>query len=619
MGIELQVKRGKAKHQEGLAKFLHGKYKAWKLERATLETTWHRLEKQFICQLPDDTELSELKSNRPIPMAWEAVWNVTANSKKAMFPNDYWFGADGMTEQARQTEEVRESLMRDRLKAMKFVPRYEEHLVQLMMLGNSCQVRGWMLQPGRRKEGRGEYEYETLDDDGNKVKQTYSKPLRRYDGQHFEHISIYDAVIDTRSRDHDTALKMYRIKVPRQQIIDGSQGDNPRYQNTKDLLAMRGGGEEFSSETQRKSRESERGVNEGTAGEDDTDIDLLVGHGDFHYDGVFYRNHIFEIGNDDHLIRLESNAYDCGEPPIRFSRLFVNPGSTYGFGLLEVNEGLGDLIDVRENQLVDALNLVLNPVWIGGGDGKVDLDNLSIYPGAVIEAVDPDALRPLEMPMQSLAGMQDSGRLQMHYTDGTFSHKSFGANVERRTATEVATSAAMMSAVVNMLVRKLEEEDLEPLLHFFDELEQQYYDQQNPQTTRMDGDDVKFEQVGPEVIYQDYRWRAMGSGFTHLEEMKQQKMVMFLQQAAQIPELRFAIDWEFAGKDFLQGMNKRDVERLVPGFPAMLQKGQSGERFSQLAQLGGPGPGAGPDQASGVPSPQGAAQGGRAQGPGRTG
>jgi hypothetical protein len=606
MGIELQVKRGKGKHQEALAVYLHGKYKAWKLERSTLETTWHRLDKQFVCQLPDDTELSEFKSQRPFPMAWEAVWNVTSNVKKAMFPNDYWFGADGMTPEARDTEEVRESLMRDRLKAMKFVPRYEEHLVQLMKLGNSCQVRGWQLQPSRRKDGKDVYEYTARGESGPE-KAIYSKPLRRYDGPHFEHISIYDAVIDTRSRDHDTALKMYRIKVPRQTIIDGSQGDNPRYHNTKDLLDMKGGGEEFSSDTQRKSRESERGVSEGSAGEDDTDIDLLVGHGDFTVNGVFYRNHIFEIGNDKHLIRLEPNAYDCGEPPIRFSRLFVNPGETYGFGLLEVNEGIGDLIEVRENQIVDALNLVLNPVFIGGGDGKIDLDNLAIYPGAVIESVDPDAIKPLEMPMQALAGMQDTGRLQAHYMDGTFSHKSFGANVERRTATEVATSAAMMSAVINMLVRKLEEEDLEPLLAFFDELEQQYYNQTSPQSTRMDvGDDTKFQEVSPEVIYQDYRWRAMGSGFTHLEEMRQQKMVMFLQQAAQIPALRFAIDWEFAGKDFLQGMNKRDVERLIPGFPEMMKKGQSGERFSELAPPGGgPQAGAGPSGAPGVPPSQG--------------
>lgn len=594
MGVET-LKQG-PEHRSLLAVAMHEKYRTWKLERVELETKWHRLEKQFIGQLPDDTELEEFKSQRPFPLAWEAAQNVAANMKRAMFPNDYFFGAEGMTAEAKDTEEVREALMRDRLTGMKFTSRYDPHMMQLLMFGNSCHVRGWQKSPAR--QNKDSYEYVT---DGQT--QTYTKASSGYDGPYFEHISVYDAVIDTRAREHDSALKMYRVTVSKQTIRDGVK--TGRYQFAKALLEMKGGGEEYGSDSQEKSRQSERGINEGTAGDDPDAIDLIVGHGDFEHDGKFYRNYIFEIGNDKHLIRLEPNSFDSGQPPIKFTTLFCHPGQTYGLGILEVNEGMHDLIQVRENQLADALNLILNPVWIGKDDGVLDLDNLVIKPGAFIMAEDPENIRAMEMPMQALAAMGDIGHLKMEYTDGTFSHKNFGANVERRTATEVATSAAMMSAVVDMLVRKLETEDIEPMLTFFDEMEQQFFDETEDITTRLeDSGQVSYQRVGNEVIYADYRWKSRGSGFTHLKEAQQQQMMAFSQSAAQLEELRFAVDWEAVGKDFLQGMNKRDVDKLVPGYKAMLQKASQNERFSPLvqgAQQGGPPGASGASPASGAP------------------
>jgi hypothetical protein len=223
-------------------------------------------------------------------------------------------------------------------------------------------------------------------------------------------------------------------------------------------------------------------------------------------------------------------------------------------------------------------------------------------------------LKRLEMPMQALTGLGEVNTYKAEFVDATGSYKNFGAQQAQKTATEVATSASLMASVVGHYVQRIEKEDLVPILVFWDCLEQQYFDPTSEVFARYeDGANVQFQPITPQVIYQSYTWRAMGSGFTHLKETRLQQLLHIAIAAAQTPAA-MAMDFEEWVKAALRETGRRDVEKLVPGVMQMMVKNAASQQALPpgLAQ-GAPGQmgQGGATIAPGSRPPQGMAPGGR--------
>jgi len=598
------------KKQE-LVTYVVSKWERLKRERTDKEARWNECIDAYMGQIAADSDVKEYRSQRPSSMAFEAVENVTALIGVGLFPNDRFIMAIGENPDAEATADKRTRFMQNRLEKMQYVEKYVgQHLKQLAVVGNSVRLVKWNKRQSRRKVSSYEFMGKAMAAPQamppgpmgmppgpmgmppgpagmppapmgmppapmamqQPVPKTYKKPDNEYDGPDFDVLDIFNYVHDPKQSDLDAKVKIYRTKVSKGDLLaDAEDGiyDKKAVQRAIDG----GGGKDEPSDSDEEARFQAFGVQRHKKDADEEDVELLWCHGDFPVGAKgkneVLRDKIVVIANRSELIRCEDNPLDCGLSPLRYTGLVPVIGMDWALGLLEANLGLYDLINVHTNQAVDAGSLNLNGMW-AYKEGSVNPDDLISRPGNTIPMEDPQTdLKPLVPSMDFLQIYGIVEGFKQEFVDATFSWKSAGAQKDQ-TATASAITANLQGAVMRRVSQRLENIDIEPDLKMFDEMEQQFFDPYGDAPyARFEQDGVQqYEQITPDIIYQNYTWKCNGSGEAQFRQLQQQGHFQWGIAVAQTPAMG-GVDWMEWGKEGLRLMGHRAIDRIMPGLEKM--------------------------------------------------
>lgn len=553
----------------------------WLGARSARESVWHECRQAAISQFPEDTDVHEMRSQRFMPETRNALQTLQSQVARGAFPNDQFFAARGDNEQARDHEELRTVYMRQRLEAGNFAEKYiGTHLMQLLELGASPYMLCWE-RTQVRSEGRS-YEYETEIQDPvtgmtRKVKRTYQPSIYAYDGPDFRPLDLFNFVIDPENYDNQrSALKIYRTLASPATIKRMAKNGQIDETAANDALEHKGDIKDENSDSHRQERMMEYGLDEDRERRDEM-IEIHYAHGDIELDDEVYWDHWVIILGRKHLACFKPNEYDA-VAPLRLTTLLDVPGSPYGIGIVESALPLQDAINAFANQDIDVAALEINPIYKKKAtDEYIRAEDLISVPGAVVEVEEMDNIEVLHHPSRARDALQQLAVLKSEFVDATMSWKNLRSS-DDQTATAAAIDASMMSTAQGRIIQRLESLDIEPILRAFDDLEKQYYDPEGerPFARYEDRGQVAFQEIAPEVIYQDYTWKAMGSNFTHTRALEQQQLLQMGMLAAQTPAAQ-SVDWQEYLRTALSTAGRRDVDKLVPGYKEMLRRVAQGE------------------------------------------
>ena len=461
MSVEKGVKR------EAVVSYTVAKWEKLKRDRTGKEGTWNECIDAVMGNIQADSDVMEFRSQRKVPMAWQAVTNVESLIGVGLFPNDRFCMAVGENPDAEASADKRTRYMQNRLERMRYVEKYTGgHLKQLLTIGNSGRLLRWTRRQSRRKVDS--YEF---------MGSAYRKSAYDFDGPDFDVLDMFNFVFDPTATDMERTVKIYRVKVsPAELLADADEG---LYDKKAVKAALEGSAPHEPSDSDAQARMDTFGVS-GTnkKADGDDEVELLWCHGDCPVGGKkheVWRDYIWVIANRNQLIRFEENPLDCGLSPLRHTALVPVIGSSIGVGIIEPVLGLIDLIDVGTNQAIDAGAINLNGMW-AYKEGAVNPDDLISKPGGAVACEDPNTdIKPLVPSMDFLQLYQTVEIHKREFVDSTFSWKNAGAQ-DDQTATAAAISANLQGSVIRRLASRLENIDIEPDLKLFDEMEQQFYE-----------------------------------------------------------------------------------------------------------------------------------------------
>lgn len=571
------------------------RWKRWKNGRKAKEDIWDECFNMFVSEFSDTSEIDDFRSQRYVPLSFEAIMNVNSQMQKGLFPNDRFFTAVGDSRAAQEHEKIRTIYMQNRMEASGFVEEYvASHVWQLLVFGNSPYMLGWDSRRSRSRqtfkdkdgEERPGFQYQV---GGETVEHSISPYI--YDGPTFQTLDLYNFVRDpfADSTSHGE-IKIYRSKISKAELQAQAETEVNGYSvyDKKAVKAALDDSEDVPKETsdsQEQARREAFGISD-TDKPDADEVELLWAHGDFPLKEM-HVDYIVVVVNRKHLIRCELSPFKSGLSPLRMTGLIPVKGLPYSLGILESAIGQQEIVNIRTNQTIDSMALILNPMFKAKDDGVLDIENIVSSPGAAVLVDEMDSFEWLYPPQQAFTGYNEANVHKAEFVDATFSHKNFGAQSREQTATEVAASASMMATVLGRFVQRCENEDIENVLLWFDEVEKQFYDPnaEDPFARYEKGGKEEFATVGPEVIYKPYTWKAQGSGFTHLRETRVQQLFAWGTNMAQTPGVQ-GIDWEEYGRIMLREMGRRDADKLLPGMKGMLDEAQeTGEIPPQLQAI----------------------------------
>lgn len=560
-------------------------------DRGDKEKKWSACEMAFLCEFNEEkSRIREYDSQNYIPSIFEALMNSRSQIVKAMYPHDRHVLAVAKAQEASRHAEARTLFMANRLRNSQFRQRYgNDHMQRLVAFGNGPILLEWE----KRRKHRGE-ERMIRGSDGKSFK--YKPCDWRYSGPSFRSLDIFNWVIESGELDQERARKVYEVFASKSWLRSLGKEDDDG-DSVFDASAVRACIDEDPPKRRISGDRIGRAQQFGLQMEEGEphQVKLHIAHGCWDLgDGL--EDWLIVIGNDKHVLRFEVNPCEAGIAPMYMTKLIEIPGMTYAVGLAEFGLGLQETINVRSNHVTDAMGLAVNPMWKAKRDGVLDIDDIISGPGNIFEMEDTKNLERLDPPLQALAALGEINAYKAELVDATFSHRNFGAQSRQATATEVATSAALQASVIGVIVNDLEVKDIEEVIcPFFDELEKQHWSESDADryaSYEVDGKPA-YVKITPEVLFQEYDWKAIGSGYTMLRELRTQQTIQILAMGAQTPGVT-GTDYEYAQRKLLQDLGHRDTDKIVPGQVAMAVRQAIAQQIAPALTAGGAAPGGPP-------------------------
>jgi hypothetical protein len=250
---------------------------------------------------------------------------------------------------------------------------------------------------------------------------------------------------------------------------------------------------------------------------------------EFAPDGFTFR--MITTGNDVVVLRNKPFPFWHGQIPIIAYSPMADPHYIHGVGKIEITERLQYLANRWVSQKADAVDLVIDPMWLVNRQAGVDTQNLYTRAGRVIGvdgAVDDSVIRPLSPDMRGLplADQEIKGLWGwMQQSTGMIEDTMMGGPSSReQTATEYGgrTQAVLTRQMLELLLAG--NLWLEPLANTFHQYNRQFL--KMPKEVMLIGEDAEIDpitglaqpptmqQVGLQDLNMDYR--AVSSGAANM-------------------------------------------------------------------------------------------------------
>jgi hypothetical protein len=369
-------------------------------------------------------------------------------------------------------------------------------------------------------------------------------------------------------------------------------------------------------------------------------VELIEFWGDFPSENGLLRNHVMVVANRTQIIRLEPNPLPHGKIPWNMFSLIPEPNEVYGKGILEPVIELQEVANKRMNQIVDANDLIVNPMFKVRNSGVIDFENFISAPGALHLVNDPDDIMPLVIPDHSSLGFQEMGFISSQFNDITGSMKAFSSQGNDKSATEIGAIAGMIDSRFTEMVKHIEQNFVLPALQCQIELNQGMMDEAvwirvvEPGPVQkvdpMTGMPRMYDQIGPapmlispDDIKGELDIYPVGASWVANNQQQIGNMLQATQIIAQSPA-QYVIKWNEFAKKLYQKMGVVDAYSFIKSdaemaYEQQLMAMQAQQQVGQAPGPGNNGPTEGPSRAGGVQSMAGTGGaplgGGAGQGP----
>jgi len=179
------------------------------------------------------------------------------------------------------------------------------------------------------------------------------------------------------------------------------------------------------------------------------DVEILERWGSYDIDGDGYLEEtVITIANRNTVLNIDYNKLPgAGKPFLRFTPIPIS-GEYYGMSPLQSFETIQDALNDRTNQIGDAINLTINPMYKKNRWADISDDDLVSRPGGVIEMNSLQDLEALNPPMMQPNVFTEIARFEsiIQKSSGTFD-VARGAVAERQ---ETATTTIALQNVAEI-------------------------------------------------------------------------------------------------------------------------------------------------------------------------
>lgn len=284
-----------------------------------------------------------------------------------------------------------------------------------------------------------------------------------------------------------------------------------------------------------------------------------------------FKNMIFTEANESRIIRAEENEYNF--KPFERVVMIPFPDEMYGISIPQIIEFLVYEGNEKRNQILDANNLMINPVFQMVNHALADDDefkDLVFGPGEIIQVSVMDAIKPIQQNFQALAaGYQDLQVTEKAIQDavGIFDYNRGAPKAGDQTATEIVSLINEGNMRFLMMIFNLEHGVLKNVARRTLQLMKSYMAYSEPvKMMRPDIDKAgkpkiirEFEQIKKSDIEHDLDIKCMASAAYNQRVIETQNLLQFIEMIRNDPESMQFMDKRKLYKMVARSLNIKDL------------------------------------------------------------
>jgi hypothetical protein len=597
---------------------------------------------------------SQNRSRRYLALTWDAVENNHSQLMEMIFPNRNWFFAEPrVVGGATELDDTAAPKIRELMKWQHEMSSYHEEASELVkwlvILGNACWTTDWHTQrmvdypvyaqamaawEQEQKLAWAEYqqlmqEYQLQAQQALEAglpppppppvempEQPVGDPKIAYEGPRLRVGNIFNFLIDTEANDPRTAFRVTTFYRSKAYLKRYTEADETGYRVYENLENVQDSDRRTEEDSDRDITVSDTfGVEIPQKGavklyECCGDFEVLLGDGTA--ESKIFRNYIATIANEKTLIRFEPSYLWDPEPHQKLARLIPCPGQTYGIGLVENALGTQDAINARQNQLIDAAAVAINPEFKAINDGIFDPIESRSGPGAIHMVGNMDNLQPVLRDFKGLQlSFSEIGTMKGEFQQLTRSANPFTTQHYKKSATEIARDASVSGSSLKRIAMYVENNAIIPTLNMQLQLNKQYM-KKDVVLRVTQGQEDNIWTVSPADVRHAWNIRVIGSQNAMLKEKRVEDLLMFFQLTTGNPATLPYIDVRYLLERLLEELGVQDADKILANDAlaqlqaAILQSQQTGGANAEGERSeSGRGVGAGNSAGAGAPAATG--------------
>ena len=485
------------------------------------------------------------KNNVHIPMIYSTIWSDAARKMATSFSSFPVLSFRGFGPDDASTSRKHESIVDAQLRDARCIEKELVTFVGGDLYGTAVSQLMW----DHKEEIRSRTDWRSKPISGERVRQIMRERVTTFDGPNYRNVDLLDFYPCPNFRsvfDMPWVIVRYYLDIDEVEFLASDEGG--RVFNASEVARLKRDGAMApgrSDEMLLRRFESRTGFSDGNQFMDKwtrpVEIIEMWGRIPRSLSGpIGSPNVVISVGNDGYMLRASENPNHHQLKPFLVHQPTPDPHYFYAPGKAEVAEKLQTTINRIVNQLLDAGDLVIHPMFMYNRNKGINTRNLVAGPGRVFGTDgDPrEALMPVPFDMR---GMQiGAGQIQMLWQflqmgsgiqEDTIMGLAGGAGSDRQTAREFMGRREASGTRLMLESVMYEATYLEPMGNMFMSMNQQLLE--TPREVLILGDAAKQDPVTGEDIpvsretiegwdlARSYSARALGSTMSISKQSRQ--------------------------------------------------------------------------------------------------
>lgn len=404
--IVLDPKHGRNSSEvaQDIVSYIYDTYRQIRDQRSSLEQTWllswaaylNTAEAEAYIRQHITRVIGQVKSQWRHKIntgkTYEVIETILAYLMQAFFPNSKWFDLEPAEPNIEMLVKIIKKLLIDKFTDWKFRPQYENWLRQMLITGTSVMALPW-------SDTTESVRYETLD--------------------------LFDTFFNNDTESLDDTAFIRRVRQTRADIIQKIEtGQYSRGVKPFDIVSLRpllfSDGTSVEIDLDRTGRRLNRFM--GFEVQDFAMTDRISTYefwGDIHLPYMTIKNVVANIAGP-HLLRFQKNNYGEGNKPFVKCDFITVIKQAYGMSAIQASSGMIHQINSVVNQMLDGIELSVNPMWTHEPDSGLDPETFYAEPGKVLAVTRHDSVRPMPPPLNNFnLSFQEVGFLEQLINQNT--------------------------------------------------------------------------------------------------------------------------------------------------------------------------------------------------------